>query len=173
MDCFERHNSKWSGNQFHNCRAGGHEQRDSNSRSRRRCSVDEVCIMHRTGSLEEELKGQLSIYFQERKPRPSIIRSHARAVRRPSWQNLATARRVVSLCHSLRHTFVTRMMEATGNDVGLVMSYGGNRSIDPTVFVIRFARSSGVCADARVTPQDAPTQFQPTRARSIPASTVH
>ena len=33
-------------------------------------------------------------------------------------------------CHSLRHTFVTRMMEATGNDVALVMSYSGHRSLE-------------------------------------------
>lgn len=33
-------------------------------------------------------------------------------------------------CHSLRHTFVTRMMEATGNDVALVMSYSGHKSLD-------------------------------------------
>jgi len=29
-------------------------------------------------------------------------------------------------CHSFRHTFVTDMMEATGNDVALVMSYSGH-----------------------------------------------
>lgn len=33
-------------------------------------------------------------------------------------------------CHSLRHTFVTKMMEAKGNDVALVMSYSGHRSIE-------------------------------------------
>lgn len=33
-------------------------------------------------------------------------------------------------CHSLRHTFVTDMMEATGNDVALVMSYSGHRSME-------------------------------------------
>lgn len=33
-------------------------------------------------------------------------------------------------CHSFRHTFVTRMMEATGNDVALVMSYSGHRSME-------------------------------------------
>jgi integrase len=33
-------------------------------------------------------------------------------------------------CHSLRHTFVTDMMEATGNDVALVMSYSGHKSIE-------------------------------------------
>lgn len=33
-------------------------------------------------------------------------------------------------CHSLRHTFVTRMMEATGNDVALVMSYSGHKSLE-------------------------------------------
>ena len=32
--------------------------------------------------------------------------------------------------HSLRHTFVTRMMEATGNDVALVMAYSGHRSME-------------------------------------------
>lgn len=33
-------------------------------------------------------------------------------------------------CHSFRHTFVTRMMEATGNDVALVMSYSGHKSLE-------------------------------------------
>ena len=33
-------------------------------------------------------------------------------------------------CHSLRHTFVTKMMEATGNDVALVMSYSGHKSLE-------------------------------------------
>jgi site-specific recombinase XerD len=33
-------------------------------------------------------------------------------------------------CHSLRHTFVTRMMEATGNDVALVMSWSGHKSLE-------------------------------------------
>lgn len=33
-------------------------------------------------------------------------------------------------CHSFRHTFVTRLMEATGNDVALVMSYSGHRSME-------------------------------------------
>jgi integrase len=33
-------------------------------------------------------------------------------------------------CHSLRHTFVTDMMEASGNNVALVMSYSGHKSLE-------------------------------------------
>ena len=33
-------------------------------------------------------------------------------------------------CHSFRHTFVTDMMEATNNDVALVMSYSGHKSME-------------------------------------------
>ena len=33
-------------------------------------------------------------------------------------------------CHSFRHTFVARLRETTGNDVGSVMSLSGHRSIE-------------------------------------------
>lgn len=33
-------------------------------------------------------------------------------------------------CHSLRHTFITNMMEATNKDVALVMSWSGHKSLE-------------------------------------------
>ena len=33
-------------------------------------------------------------------------------------------------CHSLRHTFITNMMEATKKDVALVMSWSGHKSLE-------------------------------------------
>jgi integrase len=33
-------------------------------------------------------------------------------------------------CHSLRHTFITDLMEKTGGDAGTVMAYSGHKSLE-------------------------------------------
>ena len=33
-------------------------------------------------------------------------------------------------CHSLRHTFITDLMEKTGNDAGTVMKYSGHKTLE-------------------------------------------
>jgi integrase len=44
--------------------------------------------------------------------------------------NLNYGRKNGFTCHSLRHTFITDMMEATSNDIDLVMSWSGHKSLE-------------------------------------------
>lgn len=53
-------------------------------------------------------------------------------------------------CHSLRHTFVTDMMEATGNDVALVMSYSGHKSIESFKIYLHPTEKGRVLANQRM-----------------------
>ena len=53
-------------------------------------------------------------------------------------------------CHSFRHTFVTDMMEATGNDVGLVMSYSGHRSLESFRVYLHPTREGSILAKQRM-----------------------
>ena len=53
-------------------------------------------------------------------------------------------------CHSFRHTFVTDMMEATGNDVGLVMSYSGHRSMESFKIYLHATRRGSILANQRM-----------------------
>ena len=53
-------------------------------------------------------------------------------------------------CHSLRHTFVTDMMEATGNDVALIMSYSGHKSIESFKIYLHPTESGRILAKQRM-----------------------
>lgn len=53
-------------------------------------------------------------------------------------------------CHSFRHTFVTDMMEATGNDVGLVMSYSGHQSMESFKIYLHPTRQGSILANQRM-----------------------
>lgn len=53
-------------------------------------------------------------------------------------------------CHSFRHTFVTKMMEATGNDVALVMSYSGHRSMESFKIYLHPTRKGNILADQHI-----------------------
>ncbi|MFN2579232.1 MAG: tyrosine-type recombinase/integrase [Pyrinomonadaceae bacterium] len=53
-------------------------------------------------------------------------------------------------CHSLRHTFVTDMMEATGNDVALVMSYSGHKSIESFKIYLHPTEQGRILANQRM-----------------------
>ncbi|HVQ39304.1 MAG TPA: tyrosine-type recombinase/integrase [Pyrinomonadaceae bacterium] len=53
-------------------------------------------------------------------------------------------------CHSLRHTFVTDMMEATGNDVALVMSHSGHRSIESFKIYLHPTHQGRILANQRM-----------------------
>ena len=53
-------------------------------------------------------------------------------------------------CHSLRHTFVTDMMEATGNDVALVMSYSGHKSIESFKIYLHPTQKGRILANQRM-----------------------
>src|SRR5215204_2171438 len=55
----------------------------------------------------------------------------ARACRKAArLANLNYGRTNGFTCHSLRHTFITDMMAASGNNVALVMSYSGHKSLE-------------------------------------------
>jgi integrase len=53
-------------------------------------------------------------------------------------------------CHSLRHTFVTDMMEATGNAVALVMSYSGHKSIESFKIYLHLTQKGRILANQRM-----------------------
>lgn len=53
-------------------------------------------------------------------------------------------------CHSLRHTFVTDTMEATGNDVALVMSYSGHKSIESFKIYLHPTQQGCILANQRM-----------------------
>ena len=53
-------------------------------------------------------------------------------------------------CHSLRHTFVTDMMEATGNDVALIMSYSGHKSIESFKIYLHPTEKGRILANQRM-----------------------
>jgi integrase len=52
--------------------------------------------------------------------------------------------------HSFRHTFVTDLMEATGNDVALVMSYSDHRSLESFRAYLHPSRESSILAKQRM-----------------------
>src|SRR5713101_5549990 len=53
-------------------------------------------------------------------------------------------------CHSLRHTFVTDLMEATGNDVALVMSYSGHKSMESFKIYLHPTQQGSILANQRM-----------------------
>jgi integrase len=53
-------------------------------------------------------------------------------------------------CHSFRHTFVTKMMEATGNDVALVMSYSGHRSMESFKVYLHPTQKGSILANQHI-----------------------
>ena len=53
-------------------------------------------------------------------------------------------------CYSLRHTFVTDMMEATGNDVALIMSYSGHKSIESFKIYLHPTEKGRILANQRM-----------------------
>jgi integrase len=53
-------------------------------------------------------------------------------------------------CHSLRHTFITDMMEASGNNVALVMSYSGHKSLESFSIYLHAPQHGCVLADQRI-----------------------
>ena len=53
-------------------------------------------------------------------------------------------------CHSFRHTFVTDLMEATGNDVALVMSYSGHKSLESFRVYLHLTREGSTLAKQRM-----------------------
>lgn len=53
-------------------------------------------------------------------------------------------------CHSFRHTFVSDLMEATGNDVALVMSYSGHKSLESFRIYLHPTRKGGTLATQRM-----------------------
>jgi integrase len=53
-------------------------------------------------------------------------------------------------CHSFRHTFVTDMMKVTGNDVALVMSYSGHRSMESFKIYLHPTRQGSILANQRM-----------------------
>ena len=55
-----------------------------------------------------------------------------------------------TLRHSLRHTFVTDMMEATGNDVALVMSYSGHKLIESFGIYLHPTQQGRILANQRM-----------------------
>jgi len=55
-----------------------------------------------------------------------------------------------SPAHSLRHTFVTDMMEASGNNVALVMSYSGHKSLESFQDLPTRARTGCILTDQRI-----------------------
>jgi integrase len=81
-------------------------------------------------------------------------------------------------CHSLRHTFVTDTMEATGNDVALIMSYSGHKSIESFKIYLHPTEKGRLLANQRMsavgdilgtfagiegTPGMKPTTFRPAK----------
>lgn len=53
-------------------------------------------------------------------------------------------------CHSLRHTFVTDMMEASGNNVALVMSYSGHKSLESFQIYLHAPEQGCILTDQRI-----------------------
>ena len=53
-------------------------------------------------------------------------------------------------CHSLRHTFVTDMMEASGNNVALVMSYSGHKSLESFKIYLHAPEQGCILTDQRI-----------------------
>ena len=53
-------------------------------------------------------------------------------------------------CHSLRHTFVTDMMEASGNNVALVMSYSGHKSLEAFQIYLHAPEQGCILTDQRI-----------------------
>jgi integrase len=53
-------------------------------------------------------------------------------------------------CHSLRHTFITDMMEASGNNVALVMSYSGHKSLESFNIYLHAPEQGCILTDQRI-----------------------
>ena len=53
-------------------------------------------------------------------------------------------------CHSLRHTFITDMMEASGNNVALVMSYSGHKSLESFQIYLHAPEQGCILTDQRI-----------------------
>ena len=53
-------------------------------------------------------------------------------------------------CHSLRHTFITDMMEASGNNVALVMSYSGHKSLESFKIYLHAPTHGCIATDQRI-----------------------
>lgn len=61
------------------------------------------------------------LIFRELKPRCLTMPKPRGAGKRRNWQNPDYGRTNSFTCHSLRHTFITHRMEASGNNVALVI----------------------------------------------------
>ncbi|MEK6282509.1 MAG: tyrosine-type recombinase/integrase [Acidobacteriota bacterium] len=53
-------------------------------------------------------------------------------------------------CHSLRHTFISDMMEASGNNVALVMSYSGHKSLESFNIYLHAPEQGCIFTDQRI-----------------------
>ena len=75
----------------------------------------------------------------------------ARACRKAAkLANLNYGRTNGFTCHSLRHTFVTDMMEASGNNVALVMSYSGHKSLESFKIYLHAPEQGCILTDQRI-----------------------
>jgi integrase len=75
----------------------------------------------------------------------------ARACRKAArLANLNYGRTNGFTCHSLRHTFITDMMEASGNNVALVMSYSGHKSLESFKIYLHAPTHGCIATDQRV-----------------------
>jgi integrase len=75
----------------------------------------------------------------------------ARACRKAArLANLNYGRTNGFTCHSLRHTFITDMMEASGNNVALVMSYSGHKSLESFKIYLHAPTQGCIATDQRI-----------------------
>lgn len=75
----------------------------------------------------------------------------ARACRKAAkLANINYGRQHGFTCHSFRHTFVSDLMEATGNDVALVMSYSGHKSLESFRIYLHPTRKGSTLATQRM-----------------------
>ena len=75
----------------------------------------------------------------------------ARACRKAArLANLNYGRTNGFTCHSLRHTFITDMMEASGNNVALVMSYSGHKSLESFKIYLHAPTHGCTATDQRI-----------------------
>jgi integrase len=81
---------------------------------------------------------------------PTFDNAIARACRKAArLANLNYGRTHGFTCHSLRHTFITDMMEASGNNVALVMSYIGHKSLETFKIYLHAPTHGCISSDLR------------------------
>ncbi len=81
-------------------------------------------------------------YRLRRRDQFGVDENHALLPVLPAWTkasdfltNSTMTELTASLVHSLPHTFITDMMEASGNNLALVMSYSGDKSPSRSRFI--------------------------------------